>query len=128
MAAATPIGGQSPGTTNESTAPQRPTEALQNTQSTTNALPMVAGESAGLKKRRNHRGGKKKKNRRQSFAVTSDEPGQGDGNRSNRDLLDVNRASASRPSFYRLGQSGRNLSETSLDSEALLDHRYVALV
>lgn len=32
-----------------------------------------------------------------------------------------------RPPFYQLGQSGRNLSSTSLDSQALLDHRCVVL-
>ncbi|KAI9824889.1 MAG: CorA metal ion transporter [Thelocarpon impressellum] len=36
-------------------------------------------------------------------------------------LLDV--PNPSRPSFYRLGQPGSTLSNTSLESEALLDHR-----
>ena len=106
--------------------PQRPTDNLQNTQSTSNAVPTVSGEVNAFKKRRNHRGGKKKKNRRQSFAAPSDNPGLGDGARSSHDLLEAPASSAQRPSFYRLGQSGvGNLSDTSLDSSALLDHRYV---
>ncbi|MCJ1413775.1 CorA metal ion transporter [Xylographa parallela] len=104
--------------------PQRPTDNLQNTQSTSNAVPTVSGEVNAFKKRRNHRGGKKKKNRRQSFAAPSDNPGLGDGARSSHDLLEAPASSAQRPSFYRLGQSGvGNLSDTSLDSSALLDHR-----
>ncbi|MCJ1405241.1 CorA metal ion transporter [Xylographa trunciseda] len=104
--------------------PERPTDALQNTQSTSNAVPTASGEVNAFKKKRNHRGGKKKKNRRQSFAAPSDNPGLGDGARSSHDLLDPPASSAQRPSFYRLGQSGAgNLSDTSLDSSALLDHR-----
>ena len=109
--------------------PERPTETLQNTQSTSNAVPTCSGEVNAFKKRRNHRGGKKKKNRRQSFATPSDNPGLGDGARSSHDLLEAPAASAQRPSFYRLGQSGAgNLSDTSLDSSALLDHRYADCV
>ena len=110
----------------EHTGPRRPTEHLLDTQSTTNAIPNLPGETApGARRRRNHRGGaKKKKNRRQSFATSGgDGAGSVDASRSNHDLLDP-QASTARPPFYRLGQSGgRNLSDASLDSEALLDHR-----
>ena len=109
----------------EPTNPQRPTDRLQNTQSTTNALPTTQGEAAAGKKRRNHRAGKKKRNRRQSFAAPGDATGNEDGARSNHEQLDAPTSSSTRPPFYRLGQSGRNLSDTSLDSQALLDHRYV---
>lgn len=58
------------------------------------------------KKKRPHRGGKKKRSRRKSFALLHDhdELGESSGN-----------------GFY--GVSQANLSGTSIDSEALLDHR-----
>ncbi|KAK2623945.1 hypothetical protein QTJ16_006579 [Diplocarpon rosae] len=65
------------------------------------------------KKKRNHRGGKKKR-RRQSFAAST-EDGSGMPETSHR----VDSQSAARASFYRV----QNLSNTSLESEALLDHR-----
>lgn len=104
---------------------QRPTGALINTQSTSDAITVAQGaqgeQSTDGKKRRNHRAGKKK-NRRQSFVLPRDEAGNGDVMRSSQNLHDL--PSTARPPLYRLGQSGgMNLSETSLDSEALLDHR-----
>lgn len=106
---------------NDPPGPRRPTEGLINTQSTSDAL--AGGDPSAVgKRRRNHRGGKKKKSRRQSFLPTNaeEEPSR---------ALNEPQASGSgsaRPPFYRLGQSGgRNLSETSLDSNALLDHRQV---
>ncbi|KAH8128454.1 magnesium transporter [Trichoderma asperellum] len=60
------------------------------------------------KKRKGHRGGKKKRSRRKSFAIlhedSHDELGESSGN-----------------GFYKVAQA--NLSGTSIDSEALLDHR-----
>ena len=107
---------------------QRPTDALLNTQSTSNAIAPTYGDQATPgRKRRNHRAGKKKKNRRQSFAVTGDEGDDGAAMRSSQDLLEQSRSTGTRPPFYSLGQSsGRNLSETSLDSEMLLDHRLLS--
>ena len=107
-------------------APQRPTEHLSNTQSTSNNVPTGQGDQAATTRRRkNHRAGKKKKNRRQSFATPGDEAGLADPARSNHDLLDAPNAATARSPFYRLGQSGgRHLSDTSLDSQALLDHRW----
>ena len=106
-------------------APHRPTETLLNTQSTTDVLAAAQGDPSAAGKRRNHRGGKKKKkNRRQSFlpAAAHEEV---DPTRSNQNLHEPATSTTPRPPFYRLGQSGgRNLSETSLDSNALLDHRY----
>ncbi|TVY51507.1 putative metal ion transporter [Lachnellula cervina] len=61
------------------------------------------------KKKRNHRGGKKKRTRRQSFAAST-EDSNGTASRP-----------AERDSFYRV--QGRNMSGTSIESEALLDHR-----
>lgn len=106
-----------------STEPQRPTEQLSNTQSTSNAIPTIQGEqAAATRRRKNHRAGRKKKNRRQSFATAGEEARQADSARANRDLLDASNATTARPPFYRLGQSG-GISDTSLDSQALLDHR-----
>lgn len=109
------------------TEPQRPTEQLSNTQSTSNAVSTTQGEqAAATRRRRNHRAGRKKKNRRQSFATAAEEARQADSARVNRDLLDVSNVTTARPPFYRLGQSG-GISDTSLDSQALLDHRLVCL-
>ena len=112
---------QGPATTNPA-GPRRPTEALL-TQSTTDVL--AGGDpNAPGKKRRNHRGGRRKKNRRQSF-LPGNQEGNTDPARSSHDLNEPSTSSAARPPFYRLGQSGGgNLSETSLDSNALLDHRW----
>lgn len=69
------------------------------------------------RKRKNHRGGKKKRTtRRKSFAVTHDDMRQDD------DSLPDPALSAARDDFYSL--HGRSLSNTSIDSEDLLDHRY----
>ena len=105
-----------------SSATHRPTESLLNTQSTTDVL--AGGDpNAPGKKRRNHRGGRRRKNRRQSFLPGMQESGM-DSAALGRDLNEPATSSATRPPFYKLGQSGGgNLSETSLDSNALLDHR-----
>ena len=66
-------------------------------------------------KKKKHRGGKKRRNRRQSFAGASD-LGAGDMSHERPGLPDV----PENNSFYRLHG---NLSNTSLESEALLDHR-----
>lgn len=77
------------------------------------------------KKRKNHRG-KKKRARRQSFAPSDVDDGAGLGESSRNDALRESQ-SAARESFYRV-QGTRNMSNTSLESEALLDHRCVACV
>ena len=114
--------GQSPQAA-ESSAPHHPMEALENTQSTSAAVPQD-GQSQAPKKRRNHRSNKKKKqNRRQSFLPENGEgelmpPGMDNRN------AEAPISATARPGLYRLGQSGgRNLSDTSINSEALLDHR-----
>ena len=105
-------------------APQRPTETLLNTQSTTDVLAAAQMDPGiGGKRRKNHRGGKKKKNRRPSFMPGTEENDSGEA-ASSRVIEDSRDMAAIRPPFYRLGQSGgRSLSQTSLDSNALLDHR-----
>ena len=105
--------------------PHRPTEALLNTRSTTDVLAAAQGDPNTGGKRRNHRGGKKKKkNRRQSFLPAAAEE-EGDPAGPSENLREPATSTTPRPPFYRLGRSGgRNLSETSLDSNALLDHRY----
>lgn len=70
------------------------------------------------KKKRNHRGGKKKRARRQSFAASIGD-GSGMPETPQSHVGDVQ--NAAKASFYRL--QGRNLSNTSLESESLLDHR-----
>ena len=84
-------------------------------------------DPAAVKKRKNHRAGKKKRNRRKSFGQRDDHSGM-DGSRSQHSLLDNVNNSNGRPPMYRLGQSGANLSDVSLDSQALLDHRYLAIL
>lgn len=72
-------------------------------------------------KKKKHRGGKKRRNRRQSFAAGAD-IGTGDMNDERPSLANLGGNSNSRgsSSFYQLHS---NLSNTSLESEALLDHR-----
>lgn len=80
-----------------------------------------AGSSSAVGKKKKHRGGKKRRNRRQSFAATAD-LAHGDGSTDRPSLEDIAGHGNSRgsTSFYGLS---RNLSTTSLESEALLDHR-----
>jgi len=87
--------------------------------STATIRPNAAAQLTGARKKRNHRGGKKKRARKQSFAASTED---GSG------MLETPQPhrngqaeSAARSSFYRL--DGRNLSNTSIESEALLDHR-----
>lgn len=114
--------------------PQPSTSSNPPTHDSNNARSAVQGSeaeqgAAGPPKRKNHRGGKKKKrrDRRQSFAAPSEDSTVPPG-RSTNDYLDVpgssNTRSNSQP-FYRLGQGDRTRSSGSLDSEALLDHRFV---
>ena len=99
-----------------------PTETSGNQPAATNSL--ASNSQIGSKKRRNHRAGKKKRTRRQSFQPAPDQDIHGSGQVDR--PTEPPSAAVARPSLYRLGNSGRgNLSETSLDSEALLDHRYV---
>ncbi|KAM0143830.1 hypothetical protein ACHAP3_001094 [Botrytis cinerea] len=105
------------------TPPQRPEPtAIQPPQDNANdsnatSTPNIGKEKNNSKKKRNnHRGGKKKRPRRQSFAASTE-----DGN----GLVETPMAqrnapqSVTRSSFYR----GRNLSNTSIESGELLDHR-----
>ncbi|KAF2739560.1 cora-domain-containing protein [Polyplosphaeria fusca] len=83
------------------------------------------GSSPMAAKKRKHRGGKKRRNRRQSFAAPPSTVGDDDMAAEARpSLVDIAEQSSSRnsDSFYRLQ---RNTSSTSLESEALLDHRDV---
>lgn len=73
-----------------------------------------------LKKKKKHRAGKKRRNRRQSFAAPSEAPTEEAAGDERPSLIDAQRSSTQQASFYRL-QSNR--SNTSLESEALLDHR-----
>ena len=79
---------------------------------------------ATARKKRGNRGGRKKKSRKQSFAPGVDDtgsmaPSPGDG------ALPTLEETP-RSSFY-ITAPPRRLSETSLESEALLDHRYVCI-
>ncbi|KAF2152660.1 cora-domain-containing protein [Myriangium duriaei CBS 260.36] len=77
----------------------------------------------GPVKKRKHRGGRKRKNRRQSFAAPSESTVTARDDEPDRrpSLLDGPRQGVASNSLFRL-QSG-NRSNTSLESEALLDHR-----
>lgn len=70
-------------------------------------------------KKKKHRAGKKRRHRRQSFAAPSEDLPMQPAH----DLLNVPGQQGNRPPFY---GGGRNLSLTSLESEALLDHRYAS--
>jgi magnesium transporter len=84
--------------------------------------PPVVQQPDGKKKRK-HRGGKRKKNRRQSFAAPSvgTDVESTAGEMSNQPLSQV--PENGRASFYGMGS---NLSNESMSSEALLDHRWAA--
>lgn len=90
-----------------------------------NAQQQQAQSSTGdvpLKKKKKHRAGRKRRNRRQSFVAPSEAPTEDTTAGERPSLLDAQRASASQQaSFYRLQNAAR--SNTSLESEALLDHR-----
>ena len=93
--------------------------------STSNAQAQGQSSTAGAApKKRKHRGAKKKRNRRQSFAAPSEATDASEMATEQRpSLLDApSTQSAPRPAFYRLGQ---NHSNTSLDSDVLMDHRWV---
>ncbi|EXJ75512.1 uncharacterized protein A1O5_00018 [Cladophialophora psammophila CBS 110553] len=76
------------------------------------------------KKKRKHRGGKKRRRRRQSFAAPSETSAMQSGRDVPTDdplIEEAQETTSARPPFY---QSNRgNISDDSLDSEALLDHR-----
>lgn len=76
-----------------------------------------------IAKKKRHRGGKKHKKRRQSFAADP-EPDETSPRRPSLMDLPERASEEARDSFYRLGRGQRG-SVTSLESEALLDHRYV---
>ena len=83
----------------------------------------VPQSSEAAKKKKKKRSNKKRKDRRQSFAAPTDETDNTEMEGERPSLLDSQDiGSANRDSFYRLG-AGRNQSNTSLESEALLDHR-----
>ncbi|KAF2653445.1 cora-domain-containing protein [Lophiostoma macrostomum CBS 122681] len=81
-----------------------------------------ASASGAPAKKRRHRAGKKRRNRRQSFAATAETMGSGDMTDEQRpSLVDIPQSnSRGSASFYRVRD---NQSSTSLESEALLDHR-----
>ncbi|KAF1942501.1 cora-domain-containing protein [Clathrospora elynae] len=81
------------------------------------SLPAEASSSAPAKKKKTHRGGKKRKNRRQSFAATADSTMD---ERPSLATIASHGHSRGSQGFYR---THSNLSNTSLESEALLDHR-----
>lgn len=86
----------------------------------------AAPDTEGGKKKKRHRAGKKKRNRRQSFAAPSDDSTLTElqTNRTMVDAPSLEQSTVANKSLFRLGHSRGNLSSTSLDSEALLDHRY----
>ena len=87
----------------------------------------MGGGAADSKKKRKHRGGKKRKNRRQSFAAPSEASTMPEGMPDDpmADIAEDDIDSTSRPRPFYRRRTG-HLSDESLDSEALLDHRYAA--
>ncbi|KAI5363966.1 Putative Mg2+ transporter protein, CorA-like/Zinc transport protein ZntB [Septoria linicola] len=85
----------------------------------------AAGPTSAPAKKKRHRAGKRhRKNRRQSFiapseAATEDTTDAGD----RPSLLDASHHASQKDSFYRVQGAARRASNTSLESEALLDHR-----
>ena len=104
-----------------SSAQSQSVSQAQGTSSSGAYVPQNTEGTGTTTKKKRHRAGKKRRNRRQSFIAHSDttateaEPDQRPG------LLDTSRPSAAETSFYRLKSAAR--SNTSLESEALLDHR-----
>ncbi|KKZ66422.1 hypothetical protein EMCG_07850 [[Emmonsia] crescens] len=119
--------------TERSSANARPINAGGTTQSQSRPGPEPLAGSAAPKKRKN-RSHRRRRHRRQSFAPPLDSPrpdsppgARRAGASPERDGLESAATSTAqrRSSVYRLGQLGpRNLSETSLDSDVLLDHRH----
>ncbi|KAL1306676.1 hypothetical protein AAFC00_005348 [Neodothiora populina] len=81
----------------------------------------LQGADVAPAKKKRHRAGKKRRNRRQSFIAPSEDTNTEIERDERPSLLEVNRPSATQTSFYRLKSAAR--SNTSLESEALLDHR-----
>jgi magnesium transporter len=80
------------------------------------------GTPTGGSKKKRHRAGKKRRNRRQSFAAPSESTvAERDEDQNTRPSLATTRPSATQSSFYRLKAAAR--SNTSIESDALLDHR-----
>ncbi len=80
----------------------------------TNTHQAAQPESSQPKQKKKHRAGRKRKNKRQSFSGQ-----EGDGQRPS--ILEAQQRSSHADSFYRLRSGGG--SNTSLESDALLDHR-----
>ena len=87
-----------------------PHQASQEPESSTTIRPAASG--AAKKKNRK----KRKKSRKKSFAVSGEDEAEG------LQSPVKDERNAARASFYRV--QGAGLSHSSLDSEALLDHRY----
>ncbi|TKA41040.1 hypothetical protein B0A49_12748, partial [Cryomyces minteri] len=105
---------------NSSQANMPPPQATPSNAGAEGSSSLAPAEGVGRKKKK-HRAGAKRRNRRKSFAAPSEGTEDPDMTEERPSLLDVPSASAARASFYRLGNAGR--SNTSLESEALLDHR-----
>ncbi|KAH7081609.1 hypothetical protein BKA63DRAFT_589289 [Paraphoma chrysanthemicola] len=110
-----------PGVANQHAATYAEAAASHSTSGQQHSHDQPGASAMAQPKKKKHRGGKKRKNRRQSFAATAD-IGTGDMNDERPSLANIGGNSNSRgnSSFYRLHG---NLSNTSLESEALLDHR-----
>ena len=111
-------------TGSEAERPSMPQAGAESSSRTSNTLrPPQLTDNGGVPKKKRHRAGRKRRNRRQSFVAPSESTATNDLDDVDRrpSLLDASRPSATRSSFYRLNGGAR--SNTSLESEALLDHR-----
>ncbi|KAH8737419.1 hypothetical protein BGZ61DRAFT_438288 [Ilyonectria robusta] len=91
-----------------SPAPNPPVASASASASASVSAANAAGQPKA-KKRKGHRGGKKKRTRRKSFAALDEDDGQDESQQE------------SGEGFFKMANA--NLSGTSIDSEALLDHR-----
>ncbi|KAG9242873.1 hypothetical protein BJ878DRAFT_147525 [Calycina marina] len=106
-------GGQRPAPSVLQTTAEEPAETV------STPRPVATPTQEAPRKKRNHRGGKKKRRpRRQSFSRSEEDANDPRTPHSNRP---AKVKSGARSSFYMM--QGQNLSNTSIDSEALLDHR-----
>lgn len=121
-----PPPGRSSKTRDQPSESARPPVIPESSTTTHNAQQSAVTTSEAGKKKKRHRAGKKKRNRRQSFAAPSEDSALTElqANRPVAEASNLQQPLMANRSLYRLGNQGGNLSSTSLDSEALLDHRF----
>ena len=108
---------------NENSTATRARVAFPHAEPDTRQDPAPASASEPGKRKRKNRASKKRRNRRQSFAAPPDTDAGGMAQERSSLIDPTTTSSIARNSLYRLQEGNR--SNTSLESDALLDHRYV---